>query len=55
MYLHLGMNLKKVHRVIQFEQGVYMAQWVNFCTNKRAHAKSEFEKQFWKLMVRVQT
>ena len=54
-YLHLGMKLRKVHRVIQFEQGVCMAQWVNFCTSKRAQAKSEFEKQFWKLMVRIQT
>ena len=55
MYLHLGMKLRKVHRVIQFEKGVCMAQWVNFCTSKRAQAKSEFEKQFWKLMVRIQT
>ena len=54
MYLHLGMKLKKVHRVIQFEQGDCMARWVNICTSNRAQAKSEFEKQFWKLMVRIQ-
>ena len=46
---------KKVHRVIQFEQGDCMARWVNICTSNRAQAKSEFEKQFWKLMVRIQT
>lgn len=55
MYLHLGMKLKKVHRVIEFEQGDCMARWVNICTSNRAQAKSEFEKQFWKLMVRIQT
>jgi len=55
MYLHLGMTLKKVHRVIQFEQGECMARWVNIFTSKRAQAKNEFEKQFWKLMVRIQT
>ena len=32
-----------------------MARWGNICTSKRAQAKSEFEKQFWKLMVRIQT
>ena len=51
MYLHLGMELKHVHRVIAFIQGDYMAEWVSYCTSKRANAQSEFEKEFWKLMV----
>ena len=51
MYLHLGMKLTEVHRAIQFNQGTYMSEWVDFCTNMRSNAKNEFEKQFWKLMV----
>ena len=51
MYLHLGMKLKKVHRVIEFSQGDYMNKWVSYCTCMRSNAKTEFEKQFWKLMV----
>ena len=53
MYLHLGMKLTEVHRAIQFNQGTYMADWVNFCTSMRCKAKNEFEKQFWKLMVTI--
>ena len=51
MYLYLGMKLKKVHRVIKFKQSGYMKRWVDFCTMMRSNGSSEFEKQFWKLMV----
>lgn len=50
MYLNLGMELKQVHRVIEFSQGD-MAEWVDYCTHKGTNSKIEFEKQFWKLMV----
>lgn len=53
MYLHLGMELIKVHRVIEFTQGDYMSEWVTYCTYMRSKARTEFEKQFWKLMVNV--
>lgn len=45
------MKLKKVHRVIKYVQGDFMSGWVQYCTNKRAGAKTEFEKSFWKLIV----
>ena len=38
MYLHLGMKLTEVHRAIEFNQGTYMSEWVNFvriCHPKR--------------------
>jgi len=50
LYLQLGMKLDKVHRVVIFEQGDFMKSWVEFCTEKRAGAKNEFEKNFWKLV-----
>ena len=45
------MELKQVHRVIKFTQSYYMKVWVDYCTSKRSSSKSEFEKQFWKLLV----
>lgn len=51
IFLKLGMKLKKVHRVISFSQKPYMKDWVDFCTEKRSKAKSEFAKAYWKLIV----
>ena len=45
------MVLKNVHRVVTFKQGDFMRSWVEFCTQKRAAATTEFEKSFWKLLV----
>lgn len=49
-YLKIGMKIKKVHRVIQFEQKAFMAEWIDFCTKKRAQSKNSFEKNYWKLI-----
>lgn len=49
-YLKLGMKIKKVHRVIQFKQKPFMADWITFCTNKRSQSKNSFEKNYWKLI-----
>ncbi|XP_015795590.1 uncharacterized protein LOC107371957 [Tetranychus urticae] len=47
----MGMKLKKVHRVIRFRQGSWLAEYVDFCTKMRQQATTAFEKDFWKLMV----
>ena len=39
-----GLKLKKVHRVIEFQQ----SRWMN--AKERKDAKNEFEKDFYKLM-----
>lgn len=50
-YLSKGLRLKKVHRVITFYQSAFIASFINYCTRKRREAKTETEKQLWKLIV----
>jgi len=45
------MKLTKIHRVLEFDQSPWMARYVEFNTARRQDAKSDFEKDFYKLMV----
>ena len=49
-YLRQGMRLKKVHRVIEFDQEPWMASYIMMNTEFRKQAKSNFETDFYKLM-----
>ena len=42
--------LKKVHRVIQFNQEVWLKPYIKMNTKLRTEAKNDFEKDFFKLM-----
>ena len=50
LYLKLGMKLTKIHRVLQFNESSWLADYIAFNTKKRAEAKNNFEKDYFKLM-----
>ena len=49
-YIELGAKVTKIHRIISFEQSPWLKKYIDFNTNQRTKAKTEFEKDIWKLM-----
>ena len=49
-YLSQGMQLKKVHRVIEFDQEPWMEPYIRMNTEFRKQARNDFETDFYKLM-----
>ena len=50
LYLKLGMKLKKVHKVLTFEESNFLKKYIDFCTRMRGQATSDFDKKMFKLM-----
>ena len=48
--LNHGLILKKVHRVIHFNQEARLKPYIEMNTKLRTEAKNDFEKDFFKLM-----
>ena len=50
-YLSLGMKLIKVHRILKFKQSNWLKEYTEFNTRKIKNAVSEFEKNFFRLLI----
>ena len=47
LYLSLGLKLKKVHRVLEFNQKPWLKEYIDFNTEKRKEAKKKFPKRLF--------
>ncbi|KAK3910146.1 Peptide methionine sulfoxide reductase MsrA 2, partial [Frankliniella fusca] len=49
LYLSLGIELEEIHSVMAFDQKPWLAPFINFNTEMRKQATSDFQKSLWKL------
>ena len=50
LYTQLGMKVQKIHRILAFEKKAYLAPYILFNNEKQQHARSDFEKDVYKLL-----
>lgn len=50
LYIKLGLKLKKIHKVLRFEQKAFMRPFINLNLRMRKQAESKFEQMIYKLL-----
>lgn len=50
LYINLGLQIQKIHRILEFEQSPWAKPYIEYCTRKRQEAMSSFESNIYKLM-----
>lgn len=50
LYLQLGLQIKQIHTVLEFDQKPWLKPYIDFNTTKRMEAETEFEKSFYKIL-----
>ncbi|PFX13822.1 hypothetical protein AWC38_SpisGene22070 [Stylophora pistillata] len=50
LYMSLGIEIGKIHRIIRFEESPWMKKYIDLNTELRAKGDNDFEKDFFKLM-----
>ena len=50
-YVRHGMIVGKIHEIISFKHSKWLEKYISFNTKKRNKAKTDFEKNFFKLLV----
>ena len=50
-YLRMDMIIKKVHRIVSFDQSPWLAKYIDYNTKKRAEADSDFMKDYHKNLI----
>ena len=49
-YFTMGMKVTKIHKIYSFKQSLWLENDINHNTQKRTQAKTNFEKDLYKLM-----
>ncbi|XP_074604049.1 uncharacterized protein LOC141857450 [Brevipalpus obovatus] len=50
-YIEHGMKVEKCHRILSFREKAWIEPYVDLCTSRRQQATTNFQKDFWKLLV----
>ena len=49
-YINMGMKVTKIHTIYRFKQSPWLAKYIDHNTQKRTQAKTNFERDLYKLM-----